>query len=230
MSKSAELFYAEARRKDQQLVALGLAESSTNPAHPQVDIIRSIWHTQFLARNPVKPIVLHMGQACPPVRSRSLLLDDEVMAVKLGGESRLITTLADKSAVPCRPDTAASAEVFDETLRVALSADISAAVVNYYFDRQTAPHASEVLFHHQDFPVVERFATDARSWVLGQNVVRLWNEGYSPFVLYDNPTVANWPAQAAFATISEFVPAEPITLLPPTPPYAALPRLAPVSV
>jgi len=209
------------------MVVLGLAEHSNNPAHPQFDIIRGIWHTRFLARNTAKPIALYEG-ICEPVRSRSPLINEELTAIKMGGGFQLLATLADKSAVTCLPD---QEQVRQQMLQVtSLAEGITPEVVNYYLDTHANPHASETLFNHQDFPTIEHLAKDTRSWVLGQNVTRFWNEGYSLFVLGSNETLVNWPAQEALCAIPEFAQVPPITLLPPEMPYAALPRLAPATV
>lgn len=180
-SKPIELFYAEAQASyhRQRLVALGVAERFTNPAHPQFDIIRSVW-SLFLAQGVQKPIVLYGGDGnVVPLRTTSPLIDSEVMAVKLGGEACFMATLADKSEVPIVAQTE-----------------------------------------------IARSVKEVRGMLLGQKIVSLWQQGYSPFVLGDNDSLqqAHTDMQALPAYRST-----PIALLPPESRYASLPQLAPTA-
>ncbi len=235
MAKPAELFYAEAHAGGQELVALGVNEHFTNPAHPQFDVIGSIWRMRYLSRDPVKPIVVHEGYAAA-FRSQSALQNPELAALKMGGEAWLIATMADKSNIPCLVTASDALNELRETLKATTEAGISPKLVNHYFAQRRALElrsnpelaAAPAPGAHSEYPAIEAFATDARSRLLGRKIVNLWERGHSPFVLYHNDFLMNSQAEAALEVLPNYQ-AESITLLPPASNYAALPQLAPAS-
>ncbi len=256
---SAEMFFATAEHDNQKLVALGVHSHFNNPDDPQFGTIVETWR-EYLEQEPVAPIAVTEGGAREPRFSDDPAVPDEVYALRLDGEMRLLSTLAGKANVPLitgEPMPAYS-EIYD-VLRQTGEAGVDPSVVFYYYFARNVPQWTrmepqpsldeffdpntnwgrnrlprfsdlnadyspstinathqrlygepfdpmkvvtyDIDASHPDMQCVADTIYEQRDRALGKTIVRLWNEGRSPFVLYHQGHLQSAPVHVELAAL-----------------------------
>lgn len=152
MLHSTEIFHAEARSGDQELVLLGVSEHFNSPSHPQLDAITDRWKS-FVTHNPQAPVAVLEGDIPEPRLSHSPLRSDEELALRVGGEVGLLSTLAYKIQADLSSGEPQSHSDVSELLQLTDAANIDRTVVGYYYWARNIPF----WMHEDPQPPLEEF-------------------------------------------------------------------------